>query len=268
MLWSMYGGIDPSSRVVGIAALNTSGGRATVEHLCRPVVLAGHPLREQHRRLREALVPVVHSGTLRWRIEKPPPTAKADTGHARQAPIGFGVGFPGGMLAALLFELGATDVELVEPGIWRPSMLAVAALHHYPLPDAKARVGGTVPGPANHRRVTRDPESGDVLLEYPCGHRAPHKNLASLQRAPSICPTCANVSSDPTARARAIRDAWKAIAVEFVAALWPTAYAELRGSLRSRATTPDHRRAGLSDVCEATGIAAHLWLTDRLENTR
>jgi hypothetical protein len=264
MLGSMYGGIDPSSRVVGIAAVTDgSKGRVRAVWLGAPVVLAGHPVRERYRRLREALKPPVDLGVLSWRIEKPPPTAKADTGHARQAPIGFGVGFPGGMVAAILFELGADEVELVEPGEWRPSMLAVAALHGMRLEDAKTRVmsGATATRP-EHRRLQRL-ETGELELAYPCGHTTVHRNLQSLKNAPPRCPTCVQAVMDPTHRARAIRDAWKAAAVEFVSGLWPGPYAEVRAGLRARETTPDHRRAGLADVCEAAGIAAHLWLLER-----
>lgn len=259
----MYGGIDPSSSYVGVAAVSGERGRIRPVWLGEPVILRGHPLDEWNRRLRAALEPPVALGVLRWRIEEPPPAAKADTGHVRQAPIGFGVGFPGGMAAAILFSLGATEVELVEPRIWRPSMLLVAALHGAVVVDPRSRVARAPPTARGEvRKVRRD--GGEMVLGYTgCDHEVRAANLAALKRAPTRCAVCATGGPKPTDRARDIRDAWKMAACSFAEQLWPAEYAALRLSLRSRESTPDHRRAGLSDVCEAAAIAAHVWL----ENT-
>lgn len=112
--------------------------------------------------------------------------------------------------------------------------------------------------------VRVEPVGGNqYFVYYRCGHRGTCPSFDNLDTDLwSTCQECRRGGTKtPSAKLDGdeIRDAWKATACRFVARWCPTQYAALVQDARSRARDehPDHRLQGVSDGCEAVGIALH-----------
>jgi len=196
-------------------------------------------------------------------VERPPPTARKDTGHGFQAVIGDVQGYIGGMAVGWWLHEHQPVLGRVRPGNgaddgWRASVLLESARRGRLVerPRRKGRRPRTsVRGQRGKPR--RDPAGGFILPYTGCEHTVRCQDFAALQAAPHQCAACAAPQRDATADE--VRAAWKKLACDFVEWLWPEQYQAIVADASSRAKTVKrpHEYLGVSDVCEAICIGVH-----------
>ncbi len=249
-------GCDPSSAHIGFGNLGADG---TIEALA-----SIRCLDEPAATYTDRVVPLLACADLDdtdelW-IERPPPTAHKDANHGHQAVIGYAIGVHTGLVIAAWTALGGGKVHPIDVTPWRNDMIIGAARRGVIVQPPSHRpvfTGQT----SNRTDVVRGDGAGLFLVKYrPCDHTWPRGAAAGgvhvheLKNRPAACPECSAAASDPT---RDIRDRWKELACHVAQKLAPAMYSDLMGQCRARARTdrPDHRLEGLSDACEALGIA-------------
>ena len=261
-------GIDPSSTsYIGVSALDPAGIRL-VSVRCLP---------DMARTLRERLIPsldqllsqIPAGSPVTVVIEKPPPTARKDTQHAKQAGIGDALGWSGGLVAGVLFARYGADFVRYEPGEWRETLLSEAG---------RLRLSALKPGSAAWMRAQEKPrpdgwqnKTGFELVrsqERPgsftrrwqaCGHNDPTLiSFANLDAAGKVCPICHNPPQRHQDRAELVRLGWKRLACEVAEKKWPEEFATLKRERTERSQAVDQAKIpGLADTCEAAFIALH-----------
>lgn len=186
---------------------------------------------------------------------------RADVHHGAQAEIGFAQGWLGGLVAGRLHAIGAA-VHLAPVQDWRDHMLEVAAEIGAPMVAPRRGRAALGPETAVERfRLGSEPGGAITRTWLPCAHQERFPDYGMLARAQTVrCPLCPRAARPKASAAESVRDAWKATACRFVEQLALGAYMELVADARSRARAadmPDHQLVGVSDACEAVGIALY-----------
>lgn len=260
-------GIDPSNAHTGLASVRAAVAFRDRLVDARAVTMLGGDdgvIRSVVERLHPVLdgwLPregVALARGARIYVEQAPPTARKDTGHGAQAEIGFAQGWLAGAITSPWF--GRCPVRRVGPSPWRAYMLVEAAREGLLLPEpGRKNVVTVAPGQVQRFTVSRDGVAYDRTWAG-CGHQEHFETFGALHAAQAArCPGCEKgvAPARGQSEAEAVREAWKATACRFVAHFWPGIYEALCAPARERAHTnpPDHRLAGVSDACEAVGVA-------------
>ncbi len=256
-------GIDHSNAHTGLARVRPAADlKDRLVEVCAITMYSGDVQRSVVERIRPTLHGWVHADTCvhLW-AEKAPPTARGDVDHGHQGAIGFAQGW---LAAAIVAPyMGVHGVHLVGPSTWRDTMLIEAARAGFLLEEPSRRAPVVASSAPQGFKVELAPNAqGYTKVWAGCGHRDHFANYDALHGAGSPrCPQCAAGVLVPRgmSEAEAIRDAWKETACRFVARFWPEQYQAVVSDARSRAKTAsaDHRLGGVSDACEAVGIAIH-----------
>ena len=196
-------------------------------------------------------------------VERPPPAARADTGHGKQAVIGDVQGFIGGMAVGWWLSNGYPVLGRVRPGNgqddgWRASVLLTSARRGRPLQrPTRASVTRATSSKGQRGRPRANPAGGFILPYLGCGHELVCPDFAALHDAPHQCAVCTGPQRELAADE--VRDAWKKLACDFVEWIWPNQFEAIVADASSRAKTlkPPHQYAGVADVCEAICIGLH-----------
>lgn len=255
-------GVDPSAEYTGLAVVHRGAdARVSLVALDAVIMFAGNATRSVVERIHPWIDARVFPGAAIW-TERPPPTARADTGHGAQAAIGDSIGWVGGLIAGRY--LATCRVHRVLPTDWRRSMLLEAARAGLLLGDP-SRVTPPKEGaplrPGMRAKVDRGTAPGELVRSWSgCDHSQRFVDYASLTLSSATsCPDCAALPAPRWDRAGAVRAAWKQAACRWVEHRWPDAYAELveGARARSKVTKAAWELGGVADACEAVGIAVH-----------
>ncbi len=209
-------------------------------------------------------------------VERAPDTARSDANHGPQGLVGWVQGYVAGLCVSAAAQ-PACPPATPQPTEWRDRLLVYAAREGFVMErPTRASLAAQrhcsdrlIDLQANRFRQTsaarRDVVRDGFWLRYRCcGTESFVPGSYVILQANGI-PNCAKCAPAPSATkseaatdADDIRDAWKALSCSFVRHFWPTQYRYLVDGARSRsrtAGTPDHKLAGVSDACEAVGIA-------------
>jgi len=253
-------GVDPSGRSTGLAYVTP-----TLVELVPIIMYAGDPERSYRDRIMPALA--------RWQpqavgIEKTAGRARKDTNHGPQAALAEPLGYLRGLIAHPYVVAGMRPIY-PDPGEWRRSLQAHAMSLGVSLPtpsrrSLRAKAASQSAGASKPDRleaIVRDHESGGYRATWErCGCAFTAPDLVAIMDKPDACPSCAGAPPvDGGDIAKLVRAAWKSWACEIVHRLHPEPYSRLVTDARSRARTAkdDHQLSGVSDACEAFGIAIH-----------
>ncbi len=242
--------------MVGLAAFQDGDLAGAVSVRCFPG--------EVERSFRERVAPEMArltGGPYTLALERPPPTALASANHGHQARIGDAIGYMSGLMAYKNVMAGRL---VLRPSVsfWRAAMFVHAARYGLLLekPRPKLATVRTIAGTVH--KLVRVVDGGLGVTWRGCDHVLVFEDYSALQAGtPDGCPECEASTRKAGPRGMTAdewkRDEWKRIACLFVGTLWPEFYGVLLAGPRERAKSvkPDHRYAGVSDACEAVGIA-------------
>jgi hypothetical protein len=255
-------GIDQSNTSTGVALLDAPGGRPALLDLRAVHGWGAARASDTAARVLEIVTPWCDPAT-EVRCELAPPTAREETHHGRQAEIGWGLGYLGGLIVgALLFRPDGPSVACVPVSEWRTRMLELSTRWGVFAEAPALRPPSIGAQPPTRRQVERDGD-GFLLHWEGCEHRTPLLDFAALQASTlTRCPTCAGAANAAAADpAEWRRQEWKRLACRLVSIHWPDPYRALVADARSRARSEkqDHELSGVADACEAVWIGLSAW---------
>lgn len=262
-------GIDPGSDYIGLGAVQIDDdNRLTCLGLHR-IRVAGLSLGNFVAKVDQLLRPLVQ-GNVILSYEQPPPTARADTRHGHQAPIGWRLGVISGAIISPYLLADNVQSQEIKVAAWRDGLMDFAAVHGpQAVRPSRRDLGRAVTGVKAGTLMTplTSLPTGGWIGEYTCGCEASLKTLKDVQES-AICRNCSTVKKidDP---AIAIRDAWKELACQIVQHHFPQQYAELIEPARkaARSNPPDHQLSGVADACEGLCLSIGV-LGDRISILR
>ena len=260
---TVYIGIDPGSNHIGLGWISVNNKTQEIhDGQMRGFRFSMNKANEVISEIHNLIEKLSSHCSTVISCEKPPPTARKDTNHGFQAPIGWSLGFVTGLIISPFLSSDHITINMVQVSDWRKKMLEYA--HKFgPNDISKPNYRGNnidiLPGEKASllpRIVPAKPKGW--VAKYTCGHETSLPTYSHVANVPALCPSCSSVKTQPEkTRARETRNHWKSVACRFVEWHFSENYKELVEKAKKRARKPqeDHQLSGVSDACEALCIS-------------